>query len=295
MFESRGQEGVMNTHTIAQKVPAVVHKPVAHPGLPVTKPSLAANQEGANATVLVVDPDSSTRALVEGCLKLYGYRVVGVKNGADALRAAESARPDIILLNQKLTDMSGLDVLLRLKRHADLKGLPVLMITDHAERENVVRASRLGASDFLVQPLQPQVIREKVGRAWNLAQLERRARVARGEGSSVTLERVPGISVFHLEGLMGRHTVERFLSLATPNFLRQARNDEIAFDLVSLVEMSDESQKFLEAIFAHVRAAYRRPRVIAGRHYARLLNMGLDPERQIFLMMDHLVKHLEKR
>ncbi|MBI3396530.1 MAG: response regulator, partial [Spirochaetia bacterium] len=209
-----------------------------------------------------------------------------------ALKALEHAHPDIVLLDQMLPDIPGLDVLAKMKRNPDLKRLPVLMITADVQRDNVLRAARLGASDYIIKPIRPDTLKSKMNRVWNLVQLERRARVARGDASAVELTRRPGMSVFHLDGLMDKTMLSRFTQYATSEFLSRARKDEIALDLVGLVEMSEEGRNHLSSIFAHIMAAGRNPRVIAGRHYVTLLEMGLNPESQIFIMMEDLAKYL---
>lgn len=242
-------------------------------------------------TVLFVEMDPDVRSMIERGLAP-GFSVVGVRTGRKALEVIEQARPDIVLLEQILPDMTGLDLLTRLKRNTATRGIPVLMLTSDRDGDHVIRAGLLGAFAYMTKPPSLEKLRQKLQRAWEILQQERRIRGTHGAASSVSLSRRPGLSVFQLDGVMDAHMVKSFSEYATPEFMTLAKLDEIALDLSGLVEMSEQGRNFLRMILAIVEGEKRRPRLIAGRHYQALLEMNVDPETQIFLMIDDLVNYL---
>jgi response regulator of citrate/malate metabolism len=108
--------------------------------------------------VLIVDDDFMVaeihRRFVE---QLDGFRAVGIaRNGAEALSAARELRPHLILLDVYLPDMTGLEVLQRLRSAGDRVG--VIMITAARELETVSGALDGGAADYLMKPFEfPQL------------------------------------------------------------------------------------------------------------------------------------------
>ncbi len=101
--------------------------------------------------ILVVDDERNIRASLEGILKDEGYRVRAVATGEDLLKQMTLAPPDLVILDVWLPGMDGLQALEELKTtHPDL---PVIMISGHSTVETAVKATKLGAYDFIEKPL----------------------------------------------------------------------------------------------------------------------------------------------
>lgn len=112
--------------------------------------------------VLVVDDDFMVaeihRRFVE---RVDGFRAVGVaRTGAEALSAARELRPQLILLDVYLPDMTGLDVLQRLRSEGNRVG--VIMITAARELDTVKGALDGGAADYLIKPFEFQQLKAKL-------------------------------------------------------------------------------------------------------------------------------------
>src|ERR1700761_8857580 len=112
--------------------------------------------------VLVVDDDFMVaeihRRFVE---QVDGFRAVGVaRTGAEALSAAVELRPQLILLDVYLPDMTGLDVLQRLRSEGDRVG--VIMITAARELDTVSGALDGGAADYLIKPFEFDQLKAKL-------------------------------------------------------------------------------------------------------------------------------------
>lgn len=112
--------------------------------------------------VLVVDDDFMVAEIHRRFVgQVEGYRAVGVaRTGAQALTAARELRPDLILLDVYLPDMTGLQVLQRLRSAGDRTG--VIMITAARELDTVSAALDGGAADYLIKPFELPQLRAKL-------------------------------------------------------------------------------------------------------------------------------------
>lgn len=106
--------------------------------------------------ILVVDDEADIVALVAYHLAKAGYRVSTASNGADALSEAQSDRPSAIVLDLMLPDMSGFDVLERLRASEATSDIAVLMLTARRDEPDRIRGLSLGADDYLTKPFSPQ-------------------------------------------------------------------------------------------------------------------------------------------
>ncbi len=101
--------------------------------------------------ILVVDDEKNIRGSLEGILKDEGYRVRGAASGEELLKQVQQTVPDLVILDVWLPGIDGLQALTELKRiHPEL---PVIMISGHGTVESAVKATRLGAYDFIEKPL----------------------------------------------------------------------------------------------------------------------------------------------
>lgn len=98
--------------------------------------------------ILLVEDSKFLRLATERALARAGYEVHAAADGEEALRAAQTEPPDLILLDMLLPKMSGLDVLRALKKDASTKTIPVVVITGMAQK-NAARLQEDGASAFL--------------------------------------------------------------------------------------------------------------------------------------------------
>ena len=111
--------------------------------------------------ILVVDDDPAIRELVGEFLADAETTITEAADGVAAMAAAEAAVPDLVLLDMRLPDVDGLEVLGRL--HA--AGVPVVVITADSSSSRTIRAIQAGAYDYLVKPLEPEPVRHVVDRA----------------------------------------------------------------------------------------------------------------------------------
>ena len=109
-------------------------------------------------SILVVDDEEDILELVRYNLTKNGYRVTGVATGEDALQAALSSLPDLVVLDLMLPGVDGLEVCKLLKNNAKTAHIPVVMLTAKGEEADVVTGLELGADDYVTKPFSPRVL-----------------------------------------------------------------------------------------------------------------------------------------
>ena len=116
----------------------------------------------AREHVLVVDDERDILELVQYNLEKEGYRVTAVATGEDALAAARTKLPDIIVLDLMLPGVDGLEVCRRLQSDAATRGIPIVMLTAKGTEADVVAGLELGASDYVTKPFSPRVLTARI-------------------------------------------------------------------------------------------------------------------------------------
>jgi two-component system phosphate regulon response regulator PhoB len=91
-------------------------------------------------------------------------------DGAEALRAIESERPDLVVLDWMLPGMSGLEVLAELRRREETRNLPVILLTARGEATDRIEGLRQGADDYVTKPFSPQELVLRVAAVLRRAQ-----------------------------------------------------------------------------------------------------------------------------
>src|SRR5262249_41041538 len=110
-------------------------------------------------TIAVVDDDPDILDVVETMLEMEGHQVVTFDNGPAALAALRAKSPDLVILDIKMPDMDGIELLrqLRLKSR-----VPVIFLTGKLDEVDEVLALRLGADDLVRKPFSQRVLAERV-------------------------------------------------------------------------------------------------------------------------------------
>ena len=118
------------------------------------------------AIILVVDDASANLTLCRGLLG-DEYDVRLAKSGRAALAALTKLRPDVILLDIEMPDMSGFEVMEAINKNPELADVPVVFVTSHATEKLVVKAVEYGAFSYIVKPFLADTLRGKVHLALN--------------------------------------------------------------------------------------------------------------------------------
>lgn len=119
--------------------------------------------EDRGAALLVVDDNEVNRDLLSRRLLAAGFSVAGAASGPEALTALDEGRFDLVLLDVMMPEMDGLEVLRRIRARFGVGELPVVMASALGDSRNLVDALRLGANDYVIKPLDMQVVLARLG------------------------------------------------------------------------------------------------------------------------------------
>src|SRR5512135_263555 len=111
------------------------------------------------AKILVVDDTPRNVKLLADLLAVKGYNVVTAASGREALAQLEAERPDLVLLDVVMPEMSGYEVCRKIRESSSTAMLPVIMVTALDPAEERVNGIEAGADDFLTKPInQPELL-----------------------------------------------------------------------------------------------------------------------------------------
>jgi two-component system, cell cycle response regulator DivK len=121
-----------------------------------TRTAIPADKSGARVmskTVLIVEDNELNMKLFHDLLDAHGYRTVQTRSGLDALSLARQHRPDVILMDIQLPEVSGLEVTKWLKDDDDLRDIPVIAVTAFAMKGDEDRIRSGGCEAYISKPI----------------------------------------------------------------------------------------------------------------------------------------------
>lgn len=104
-------------------------------------------------TVLVVEDNELNMKLFHDLLEAHGISTIETRNGKDVLEIARTNKPDLILMDIQLPEVSGLDVTKWLKADNDLKSIPVIAVTAFAMKGDEQKIREGGCEDYISKPI----------------------------------------------------------------------------------------------------------------------------------------------
>lgn len=112
---------------------------------------------------MIVEDDSFVMDIYKTKLSQEGFEVIEAINGVEALKKLKDAKPDIMLLDIVMPYMDGLEVLKKVKGEESTKNIPVILLTNLSQKEEVDKGLGLGASDYLIKShFTPSEVLEKI-------------------------------------------------------------------------------------------------------------------------------------
>lgn len=107
------------------------------------------------AKILIAEDEPAQAEVLKYNLQAAGYDVSIAPDGAEALMRIEEDRPDLLVLDWMLPEVSGIEVCRRLRKSDDYRDLPIVMLTARGEEDDRIRGLDVGADDYMVKPYSP--------------------------------------------------------------------------------------------------------------------------------------------
>ena len=123
------------------------------------------------ARLLVVDDDVMNLDVLQQLLEAYGYTTTTAGNGREALARLQQEPFDLVLLDITMPEMDGFTVLQTMKADAELRELPVILISGLEDMDSIARCIEIGADDYLPKPFKPVLLRARIGSCLEKKQL----------------------------------------------------------------------------------------------------------------------------
>lgn len=152
------------------------------------------------------------------------YEMIPAQSGKETLLLLKKVIPDLILLDVALADMSGYDVMERIKEDDQLKEVPVIFLTAEADREGEIRGLKMGAMDFIRKPFDAEIMRSRIEKILKMTDQKKELQdIALKDG---------------LTDLLNRRSMERLLNQT------DAAREEGFFMLLDLDNFKEVNDKF---------------------------------------------------
>jgi len=114
-------------------------------------------------TILIVEDDKFLRELIAQKLLKEGYNISEAIDGEEGIKKIKTEKPDLILLDLILPGIDGFEVLSRMKADEKLAEIPVIILSNLGQREEIERGLKLGANDYMIKAhFTPREIIDKI-------------------------------------------------------------------------------------------------------------------------------------
>lgn len=118
-----------------------------------------------NMKVLIVDDFDTIRRVLRNVLKDLGFTNISeADDGKSALKELKKEKCDLILCDWNMPEMSGLELLIKIRADDEIKDVPFVMVTAEARKENIIEAVKAGVSSYIVKPFTAETVNEKLSK-----------------------------------------------------------------------------------------------------------------------------------
>ncbi|WP_055075188.1 response regulator [Pseudanabaena sp. 'Roaring Creek'] len=206
--------------------------------------SPSSSQEQA-AKILIVDDNRDLRSYLRRVLNQAGYKVISAHNGAHGLVKTKQYRPDLIVTDLMMPQVSGLDLIALIRQDEQLAGTPIILLTAKANEETRIEGTEMGADGYLAKPFND---RELLAEVRNLLALKTNER------------RVAQLNLYLTESVL-----KRFLP---PGLVSKAATGELSLDL-------RPEPRMITVLFTDIVGFTSLSNTLRSRRVSELLNQYL--------------------
>jgi two-component system chemotaxis response regulator CheY len=117
--------------------------------------------------ILVVDDFSTMRRIIKNILRQLGYiNILEADDGTSAMEVLRSEKGDFIISDWNMPQMTGIELLTAVRTSEEWKDMPFLMVTAEGQKENVIEAVKNRVNNYIVKPLTPETLTEKINKVF---------------------------------------------------------------------------------------------------------------------------------
>ena len=120
--------------------------------------------------ILIVEDDLDVADMLNAYFRVQGYEIITVNWGEDGVRACQTSRPDIVILDIRLPDIDGYEVARRLRSNRRTADIPIIFLTEKRDRSERLQGLELGADDYITKPFDVQELRLRIRNALRRAE-----------------------------------------------------------------------------------------------------------------------------
>lgn len=242
-------------------------------------------------TVLAIDDDKTTLALLEAQLSSLGFSVSTVSSSVKGVEIAKSFVPDVILLDLMMPGMDGISVINALHREKTTKDIPVIVISSKHDRENVIAVMRHSVSDYIVKPYDPDRLAAKI----KAAVAHRIIKKQEDEDNFIEINHRGDLAVIIMKGNPSEHGFQNDVKkVFNAFFLKQIHGRVCVFDLRSIDELTQSGMNELMVILRLF--AGSKIKIVAGKHYGEIVSMtDIEEKAELFLSFGDLELSMGRR
>lgn len=114
--------------------------------------------------ILIIDDDAAVQDHVGAVLREAGFRTAVASNGLDGLKQLNSVEAHLVILDVTMPEMDGLQTCRLIRATGKHKDVPILMLTSRGDITDMMEARKMGADDYLVKPVDPELLLKKIDR-----------------------------------------------------------------------------------------------------------------------------------
>ena len=125
---------------------------------------------GVKQKILIIEDDLDVADMLNAYFRVQGYEIFTVNWGEEGLRAYQTSRPDIVILDIRLPDINGYEVAQRLRSNRRTADIPIIFLTEKRDRSDRLQGLELGADDYITKPFDVQELRLRIRNALRRAE-----------------------------------------------------------------------------------------------------------------------------
>ncbi|ADU65825.1 response regulator [Desulfurispirillum indicum] len=127
-------------------------------------------------TILIAEDSRVQRKILDNHLQTLGYNVLSASDGVEALEIFRAIQPRVVITDLEMPNMDGFELIRQIRKH-EIQYTHITVLSSLAEKENIIRAISLGASDYLVKPFHPDEMRVRLEASERLIRIQSQERI----------------------------------------------------------------------------------------------------------------------